>query len=189
MAQFDILTTDNAPEGAKQRLEAAKQQLGFVPNLYGVMATSPQHLEAYQTLAGLFEASSLTPEERNTVWLTINVEHDCHYCVPAHTGIAKSQGVRDEVIEALRENRPLPDEKLEALRQFTLKVVRQRGVVSEADTQAFFAHGYDQRTVLDVILGVSHKVMSNYVNHFAQTPVDEGFKAFAWQPRSEAAAA
>lgn len=188
MATFTIHTPDTAPEGAKPRLEAAQKAVGFVPNLYGVMAESPQHLEAYQTLAGLFEASSLTAEERNVVWLTINVEHNCHYCVPAHTGIAKSQGVSDAVIEALREARPLPDDKLEALRQFTLKVVRQRGVVSDEDVQAFFAYGYDQRTVLDVILGTAHKVMSNYVNHFAQTPVDQGFSAFAWEPRKDAAA-
>lgn len=188
MATFDIHTTESAPEGAKARLEAAQKSLGFIPNLYGVMAESPQHLEAYQTLAGLFEASSLTTEERNVVWLAINVEHNCHYCVPAHTGIAKSQGVSDEIINALREAHPLPDAKLEVLRQFTLKVVRGRGVVSGADTEALFAQGYDQRTVLDIILGVAHKVMSNYVNHFAQTPVDQGFSAFAWEPRRDAAA-
>jgi len=31
-----------------------------------------------------------------------------------------------------------------------------------------------------VILGVSQKVMSNYTNHLADTPVDAPFRAFEW---------
>ena len=182
MTDFTIHTPDSAPEAAKDRLQASQKTMGFVPNLYGVMAESPEHLEAYQTVAGLFSKSSLTVEEQNVVWLTINVEHNCHYCVPAHTAIAKTQGVADDIVAALREARPLPDAKLEALRQFTLKVTRQRGDVDDADVQAFFAAGYDQRAVLDVILGLAQKVMSNYVNHFANTPVDEAFQPFAWTP-------
>lgn len=185
MAKFELHSVESAPEGSKPLLEGSQKAFGFIPNLHRVMAESPQHLEAYQSLTRMFSESSLTDEERNVVWLTINVEHNCHYCVPGHTGIAKSQGVSDDIIDALREARPLPVEKLEALRQFTLKVVRQRGVVSDEDVEAFFAFGYDQRTVLDILVGTAHKVMSNYVNHFAGTPVDNEFSQFAWEPRKE----
>jgi len=34
--------------------------------------------------------------------------------------------------------------------------------------------------VLEVILGLSQKVISNYVNHVAKTPLDEMFQPFAW---------
>ena len=187
MAEFTVHSLESAPEGSKPLLEGSQKAFGMIPNLHGVMAESPQHLEAYQTLHSLFQKTSLTTEEQNVVWLTINVEHNCHYCVPAHTGIAKSQGVSDDLVEALREARPLPDAKLEALRQFTLSVVRNRGVVPPSDTEPFFAAGYDQRTVLDILLGLAQKVMSNYVNHFAQTPVDPPFQQFDWQPRSLAA--
>ena len=82
----------------------------------------------------------------------------------------------------------LRHEELEALREFTLKVVRQRGAVSDADVETFFAAGYTKRHLLDVILGVSHKVMSNYVNHVANTPVDAAFRQFDWTPPGRAAA-
>jgi len=162
--------------------------MGMIPNLHGVMAESPQTLDAYQTLTRLFSETSLTAVERNVVWLTINVRHDCHYCVPAHTAIAKSQGVPDAVIDALREDQPLQDEKLEALRVFTLAVVDKRGAVDPADFEAFFAAGYAQRQALDVVTGVAHKVLSNYVNHFADTPVDETFAKYAWTPPAAKAA-
>ncbi|WP_366524330.1 hypothetical protein [uncultured Roseobacter sp.] len=72
------------------------------------------------------------------------------------------------------------DAKLEALRTFTLVVVRNRGHVTQADLDAFYAAGYGEQQVLEVILGVAQKVLSNYTNHIAQTPVDPAFTQFTW---------
>jgi len=188
MTDFTLHTQDSAPQDSKPLLDGSLKAFGMIPNLHAVMAESPQHLEAYQKLHELFQQSSLTPVEQTVVWMTINVEHACHYCVPAHTAIAHMQKVDSDIIEALRNAAPIADAKLEALRQFTLKVVRQRGVVSDADVEAFLAAGYTKRHVLDVILGVAQKVMSNYVNHLADTPVDAPFQKFDWKPAATAAA-
>ncbi|MEZ9281551.1 carboxymuconolactone decarboxylase family protein, partial [Vibrio cyclitrophicus] len=120
-------------------------------------------------------------DELTVVWQTINVEHECHYCVPAHTGIAHSMNVDPAITEALRNRAALPTEKLQALHDFTLSMVRNRGNVPESEMAAFFAAGYGQQQVLEVILGLSQKVISNYVNHVAQTPVDKVFEQFAWE--------
>ena len=187
MTDFTIHTHDTAPAASKPRLDVAVNAFGMVPNLIGVLAESPETLEAYQTLHSLFEKSSLSTTEKNVVWLTINVEHNCHYCVPAHTAIAHMQKVDAGVIDALRNAAPLPDAKLEALRQFTLKVVRQRGEVSDAEVATFLAAGFTKRNVLDVLIGVSQKVISNYTNHLAHTPVDAPFRKFDWTPAQVAA--
>jgi len=128
-----------------------------------------------------FSDSSFDNDETTVVWQTINVEHACHYCVPAHTGIAKSMKVSDDIINALRDETPLPSDKLEALRTFTLAVVRKRGEVNSEDLNAFYEAGYERSHVLEVILVLSQKVMSNYINHIAETPVDEPFQKFAWK--------
>ena len=88
--------------------------------------------------------------------------------------------VSDDIVNALRDETPLPSDKLEALRNFTLAVMRKRGNVSKEDLAAFFEAGYGNRQVLDVIMTLSQKIMSNYINHIARTPVDEPFKTFAW---------
>lgn len=185
MTEYTLHTPETAPDGSKDILNDAKQTLGFVPNLYATMAQSPEVLKAYKLVAEAFSANSLNADERNVVWQTINVENNCHYCVPAHTGIAKSQGVADEVINAIRDGQPIPNAKLEALSVFTRQMLVQRGVVTEEQTQALFAHGYDTTTVLDVILGLAHKTLSNYTNHVAQTPVDSAFSGFAWTHPNE----
>ncbi len=180
MTAFTIHTVDTAPEDSKAMLEGAKKQMGMVPNLFGVLAESPSTLQAYQQLHQAFLDTSFNPEELTVVWQTINVEHECGYCVPAHTGIAHSMKVDPALTEALRNKAAMPTVKLQALQDATLSIVRNRGNISEAELAAFYAAGYGQQQVLEIILGLSQKVISNYTNHVAKTPVDDVFKKFAW---------
>lgn len=184
MADFQMHDPSTAPEGSAELLARSEEQNGRVPGLHAMMAEAPGLLEGYQVLHQLFVDSSFDKEELTVVWQTANVEHSCHYCVPAHTGIAKAMKVDDAITEALREETPLPNERLEALRTFTLAMIRERGNVDDDAVQAFLDAGFTQRQVLEVILGISQKVMSNYTNHVAQTPVDAPFEKFAWHGSS-----
>ena len=172
---------DTAPEASKPLLEQSQKAFGRLPGLHKVLAESPQAYEGYQVLHKLFIETDFDAEELTVVWQAINVENECHYCVPAHTGIAKMMKVSDEISDALRNETALPTPKLEALRTFTVQMFRQRGNVSDDQMKAFFDAGYGHRAVLDVILGMAQKTMSNYVNHVAQTPVDDVFKPLAWE--------
>jgi len=171
---------DSAPEASKPLLEKSQKAFGRLPGLHKVLAESPQAYEGYQTLHKLFSETDFDADELTVVWQSINVEHACHYCVPAHTGIAKMMKVSEDITEALRNETPLASAKLEALRTFTVQMVRERGNVSDAQMKAFFEAGYGHRAVLDVILGLAQKTMSNYINHVAETPVDEAFQPLAW---------
>ena len=181
MTTLKVHNIESAPEESKALLEKSQKAYGMIPGLHGVLAGSPQILDAYQQLHELFVNSSFNDNELTVVWQTINVEHSCHYCVPAHTGIAKMMKVDDAIIEALRNETPLADSKLEALRTMTLSVVRNRGNVTQEELNAFYAAGYGEQQVLDIILGMSQKVISNYTNHIANTPVDAAFEKFAWK--------
>ena len=88
----------------------------------------------------------------------------------------------DEVVLAIRNDEPIADSRLEALRKFTTAVVDTRGWVSDADIDAFLAAGFSKAQILDVILGISFKTLSNYTNHIADTPLDDAFAAEAWAP-------
>ncbi|MEP1793103.1 carboxymuconolactone decarboxylase family protein [Parasphingorhabdus sp.] len=184
MAEFTIHSIESAPEAGKPLLEASFKANGRVPGLHGTMAAAPPLMAAYSFAHQQFLATSMTDEEKTVVWQTINVEQNCHYCVPAHTGIAKMMKVDDAITEALRNETPLPTAKLEALRSFTLAMVRDRGFVSDAETQAFLDAGFSEVNILEIILGAAQKLMSNYTNHFAKTPIDEVFQKFAWEKKS-----
>ena len=181
MTTLKVHSIESAPEGSKALLEASLKSNGMIPGLHGVLAGAPGILEAYQTIHKLFTQTSFDKEELTVVWQTINVEHACHYCVPAHTAIAKMMKVDDSITEALRNETPLEDSKLEALRTFTLAVTKNRGQVSQEELTTFYNAGYGEQQVLEVILGLSQKVISNYTNHIANTAVDAPFKPFAWE--------
>jgi alkylhydroperoxidase family enzyme len=99
-----------------------------------------------------------------------------------HTNLSRMAKVDDDTITALRNNQPVADHKIEALRQFAAKVTRQRGFVSEADVAAFKAAGYDNRAVLDVLVLAATKLISNYANHLADTPLDPFMSGSEWTP-------
>ncbi|HBY66728.1 MAG TPA: carboxymuconolactone decarboxylase, partial [Flavobacteriaceae bacterium] len=155
MTSLKIQSLESAPEESKELLEKSKKAYGMIPGLHGVLAGAPGILEGYQKLHELFENSSFNNEELTVVWHSINVEHECHYCVPAHTGIAKMMKVDDSITEALRNETTLENPKLEALRTMTLKIVRNRGNVTQEDLDAFYKAGYGERQVLEIILGLS----------------------------------
>ena len=189
MSNFPSHDLDSAPEASKPLLENSLKAFGRLPGLHKVLAESPQAYEGYQVLHKLFTETDFDADELTVVWQSINVEHECHYCVPAHTGIAKMMKVSDEISEALRNETALPTPKLEALRTFTLQMVRSRGNLTEDQMAAFFEAGYGHRAVLDVVLGLAQKTMSNYINHMAQTPVDEVFRPLLWTRSSTPIAA
>ncbi len=189
MTDFTIHTHETAPAASKPLLDKLQKAIGFVPGLYAVLAEAPIALEAYDVLSGLFKGTSLTATEQHVVLLTINYENNCGYCMPAHTGLAKLGRVPDDVIEALRNGATITDPKLQALRMFTVQVVNKRGWVPDDDVQVFLDAGYTQQQVLEVIVGMSYKVISNYTNHISNTPVDAAFKKFAWEKPAAAEAA
>jgi len=177
---FTIHDTDSAPDDAQQALQAAKDGFGFVPNLIGIMAEAPSVAKGYLALHEKVSDSSLSPVEQQIVLLTVSFENGCDYCMAAHSGGGKQAGMEDATLDALRNGKAIPDARHEALRRFTRAVVRERGWVDHADIEAFLDAGYERRQLLEVLLGVSMKTLSNYVNHIAETPLDEPLSDFAW---------
>lgn len=188
MTTFNFHNIESAPQEAKPILEDAYAKTGTVPNLYAGMAEAPSLLKAYVKMTEWVMETSFTPAERHVVWFTVNAEHHCDYCMAAHTAVANRERIPSDVIEAARDVAPQSDVKLETLRLFTLEMVRHRGWVSEEDMQRFIKAGFTRQNVLEVVLIVSHKVLSNYANHVLDTPLDDGFKKYDWPIKRDEAA-
>lgn len=180
MLNFELHTEANAPEGSGPLLEKVREKFGFAPNLTRVLAEAPATLEAYLTLGGLVERTSLSAHEQEVVILSTSFENGCEYCMAAHTAVAGMKKLPSEVVAALRSGTELPDARLNALSQFTREVVRERGRVSPDGIRAFLSAGFERRHVLEVLVAVTMKTLSNYTNHLAETPLDEAFAPHAW---------
>jgi uncharacterized peroxidase-related enzyme len=169
---FRLHSLDTAPEASRKDLEQVKQKFGRVPNFFAVAAESPAAVNAYLSLSKVFQTTTLTPAEQQIVILTASVENKCEYCVAAHSRGAKTAGVPDDVIKAVTERAPLNDPKTEALRHLVSQIVGKRGWLSDTEVQAFFNHGYTKAQLLDVMVGISMKTLSNYINHLTDPPME-----------------
>ncbi len=128
----------------------------------------------------LFSTTSFSPIEQQVVYLAANYENECHYCMAAHSSLAKMVGMSSEDIQALRNGTRLREPKLQALHHFTQQMVQARGWVEDNEIESFMAAGYGKQQVLEVILGIAVKVIHNYTNHIAETPLDDVFRANVW---------
>jgi len=184
MSRFTIHTPDDAPAASRETLENVQAGYGFIPNVVGTMAGSPALVKAYTALSQLLGETNFSAAEQQVAILSVSYANGCDYCMAAHTMTAEKTGVDAAVIEALRAGRPLPDARLDALRVFMEALIHKQGWVDEDDLQAFHDAGFGREHVLDAIMAVGMKTLSNYTNHIAQTPLDDVFQDKAWQKAS-----
>ncbi len=186
---FTLHTPETAPAPAGAALAGIRKAWGFVPNLHAILAEAPTVLEGYDTLFGLAGRGTLSPAEQQIVFLAASRENACEYCVSGHSALAAKAGLKPADVAALREAGTLADVRAEALHRFAAAVVAERGQVGTAAVEAFLAAGYTRAQVLEVVLIIATKTISNYVNHLTGTPLDPFMAATAWvAPRNRAAA-
>ncbi|QLB12177.1 putative peroxidase-related enzyme [Bisgaardia hudsonensis] len=174
MARLTVHSISSAPEEAKARMEAVQRNNGFIPNLIGVLANSPQALAFYQEIGKMNGTNSLTAEEIEVVQITAAVHNGCDFCVAGHSKIAKLRlKMPAPILEALRNRTAIEGNlKYQALAVFTMQLIDKRGQVSDAELTAFKSVGYSDQNVLDVIMGIALATLCNYANNVAQTEIN-----------------
>ena len=182
MDRFKPHTLQTAAPEAREMLADVEKNYGFIPNLIGNMAEAPATLKAYLTLGELLTETSFSQAEQQVIMLAVSRFNECAYCVGAHTAIALMQKVPADVVSSIRDSTAIGDARLEALRRFTTLVVEKRGWLAEDDTKEFLEAGYSRQQIVEVLLGVAMKTISNYTNHIAGTELDEAFADHTWRP-------
>lgn len=170
MTRITVPTRDTVSEANQGLFDALKGQLGFVPNLYATFALSQNALGTYLALQSA--KSSINAKSREVVNLVVSQYNECRYCLAAHTMLGKMNGFTDAQIIAIRKGAASFDAKLDALAKLTLALVANRGHADDAAKDAFFAAGWTQENLVDVIMTVGDKIISNYLHAATDIPVD-----------------
>ncbi len=184
-AEYKLETKPVVPaeaEGlAKELLDGAKSKVGFVPNMYTGMAINPGLLSTYLHGYEHFRNSgNFTPPEQETVLLTISTKNGCDYCTAAHSMLAvKVSKLSEENTNAIRDGNALNDPKLNALAKFTTHMWQTRGLPTKAAAAQFKSAGFADTHILEIILAIAVKTISNYANHVNHSELDDAFSAYA----------
>jgi len=185
MSKLKLVKKDDAKPEVKAILSDVEKKYGFIPNLMSAFADSPPTLQGYLQLSEFTGMTLFSPEEQQAIFLATSYENGCEYCMAAHSMMAlKVAGMPKVRLDAIRSGKKFEDKKFGALVDFTKDVVRLRGNLSQETVNNFLSLGYTNQHVLEVILGVTMKTLSNYVNHLAETPLDKAFQEFKWMRNS-----
>lgn len=147
-----------------------KKNIGTVPNLYAVFARSENALGAYLALSTA--KTSLKAKEKEVVNLVVSQVNDCAYCLAAHTEISKMQGFTDDQIVEIRRGQVTFDPKLDALVKLAKSIAENKGHADEQLIEDFYAAGYSEGSLIDVVMVVGDKTITNYLYALTGVPID-----------------
>ena len=167
---FAVPTRADVSANNQAIFDNLQKGLGFVPNLYAYFGKNETALGDYLALQN--RKSTLKAKEREVINLVTSQINDCRYCQSAHTALGKMNGFTDEQILEIRSGEASFDAKLDALAKFTASVVENRGRATIDTREDFFAAGYNEANLIDVVIVIGDKTVSNYLHALTNLPID-----------------
>lgn len=170
MKSIAVPTREQVSPANQALFDTLKKNIGTVPNLFAVFAQSENALGTYLALSGA--KTSLRAKEKEAVNLIVSQVNGCEYCLAAHTAISKMQGFTDDQILEIRRGEICFDNKLDALVKLAKSIVESKGHADPQLLENFFAAGYNEGSLIDVVIVVGDKTITNYVFALTNVPID-----------------
>jgi AhpD family alkylhydroperoxidase len=167
---FTVPTREEVSSNNQQIFDSLHKMIGFVPNLYAYYAKSETALADYLALQN--RKNSLSGKQSEIINLVTSQINECRYCQSAHSVFGKFSGLTEEQILEIRRGSASFDAKLDALVKFTTSVVKNRGRASIDAKDAFFNAGYSEANLIDVVIVIGDKTISNYMHNLTNIEID-----------------
>ncbi len=165
-------TVADAPEASQPLLNAVAKQLGSVPNMFRLVASSPQALEGYLGLSGALGKGALPAATRERIALAVAEVNGCDYCLSAHSYLGKAFAGLDDAEIAANRSGASNDPKADAAVRFAAKVASARGHVTDSDFATVKNAGYSDAQVIEIVQHVALNSWTNYFNSVFRTEID-----------------
>ncbi len=170
MTSFPVPTRADVSPANQNLFDALQKGLGMVPNLYATLAHNETALGDYLSLQN--RKSTLSAKQREVVNLVVSQVNSCPYCLSAHTALGKMNGFTDEQILEIRTGSASFDDKLDALVRFVRTTTELRGHPAPEAVEAVLAAGYTKANVVDIVITIGDKVITNFLHGVTQVPID-----------------
>ncbi len=170
MRSFDVPTKEQVSDQNKQIFDQLESNLGFVPNIYATYAHSENGLARYINFAN--GKTSLNNKEKEVINLAVSQINGCNYCLAAHTQLGKMNGFTEDQTVELRQGKASFDSRLDALARLAREIIENRGNIADATVQGFFDAGYSKENLVDVIINVGEKSITNFLHNITGIPID-----------------
>ena len=170
MKTFLVPTREQVSPANQVLFDSLTKAIGSVPNLFAVFAHSENALGTYLALSNA--KTSLRAKEKEIINLVVSQVNSCEYCLAAHTAISKMQGFTDEQILEIRRASISFDSKFDALAKLAKSIAENKGHADEQLVENFYAAGYNEGSLIDVVMVVGDKTITNYIYALTAIPID-----------------
>ncbi len=170
MTALSVPTRDQVTEGNQAIFDQLQGALGFVPNLYAYYAKNENSLGAYLSFAN--RKSTLSKKTKEAINLVVSEVNGCDYCLSAHTVLGKMNGFSDDEILEIRSGSASFDARLDGLVRFAKEVASHNGQISESSRTDFFESGWSEADLVEVVVSIGEKTISNYLHNITQIDID-----------------
>jgi len=171
MKKIEVPTRNMVDEKARAIFDALNEKLGMVPNIYAVTGYSSSVLADHIEQTNKVGKGSFNMKEKEAIRLAVSEVNGCTYCLAAHTAIAKMNGFTHEEARSFR-SLTAENEKLYVLTTLAADIVVHRGKPSQLKLEAFFAQGYDEKALIDLVAVVLDITFTNYMHGVTRVPID-----------------
>lgn len=187
MSDFTYHTTNTSAEDAAKILSKIQDAIGFIPNIFAVMAESDQAIQGLFALNSAFSTSSFSAEEQQVILLVTSAVNECEYCVAGHSAFAEKLAIPNSTIVAMRNNQAAENKHYNVLATTVRQLIQHRGRVPSEVISRFLTAGFTEAQLLELVMGICVKTFTNYVGNALGIKLDNAFKPYAWQRPSDSA--
>ena len=163
------------PAAADARIAPALRKIdgafGTVPNMFRAVANSPAALQSMWGAFGAFSTGSLGPALTEQIAVAVAERNRCRYCLAAHTALGAKAGLDQGSLAAAQQGHAV-EPRTQALLEFAIALVEQRGEIDLESVRSLRAHGWSDEQIVETIAQVALNLFTNYVNIALDVPVD-----------------
>ncbi|MEM1119778.1 MAG: carboxymuconolactone decarboxylase family protein, partial [Bacteroidota bacterium] len=109
--------------------------------------------------------------EKEAIDLAVSEVNGCAYCLAAHTALGKMAGFTEAETQELRAT-TIADPRLNAITKLAAGIAQNRGRVADQLVQDFFAQGFDEKALIDLLSAVTAITFTNFTHNLTQVAVD-----------------
>jgi uncharacterized peroxidase-related enzyme len=171
MSRVPLVNPVDATGERKAVLDQIQRTFGATPAMFRAVANSPAALKSMFGSFGALGQGRLPAKLGEQLAVAIANRNSCEYCLAAHTALGRKAGATADEISEAQDGRS-KDARTAAALTFALKLVEDRGQVTDADVAALRAAGFDNEETVEIIAHVALNLFTNYVNVALNVPVD-----------------
>ena len=175
---YPIPDINDLPEDLRTFILNVNEKMGFVPNVFLVLAYRPDELRAFMAYhdAVMERKGGLSKEDREIIVVATSGDNNCQYCVVAHGAIlrirAKNPLIADQI--AINYHKADITAREKAMLDFAIKVSQDSRSIDDNDREKLKKHGFSDDDIWDIVAITAFFGMSNRLaNSLSIRPNDE----------------